>query len=368
MWRAFALALSASALTLAARARPVAPLAPITHRVPAATDARETPDAMPTTVAQVSSLRENGDAAALESLIAIAQRSDPRLLNAALEGIAQIGGDRAREFLERRFEAATDAELSELASALATLGDDRARAFLLVAARSPRPAARSAAFDALSSLDTTDVREFMLRALTFADPSPAASYFLNCREPRALPGLEHAARNGDPDLRRVAIDALFAQGVNAETAIERLLREDDELCDAVLEGQPPTAAARRVLRRASIARLRAGALSGDRVIEFLQRDLSSEAREALVQAARDPSTRESALNALSVRGDSGSLRALSALANDTEQRLAEQAACALTSQPDSRSRPHLLRANRGHLQAETAAALLRINSLVGRSI
>jgi len=368
IWRAFALTLSASALTLALCGRTVRSQKPVVRGDPPATDTTGHSDAESTAIVQSSGLRENGDAAALEALIAIAERGEPRLLSGALEGIAQIGGDRAREFLARHFEAATDAELPAFASALATVGDDRARAMLRAAAGSARSATRSAAFDALSSLDTADVREFMVRALNSTDPLPAASYFLNCREPRAISGLEQAARSGDSDLTRVALDALFAQGASAEAAIDRLLREDDELCDALLEGQPPTLSARKALRRVSIARMHAGALTSERVFEFLQRDLSSEARDALVEAAHDPTTRQSALAALSARGDSGSLRALSALANDNEPGLAEHAACALLSQPDSRSQPHLLRSNGGHLREETAAALLRINAPGGRSI
>jgi hypothetical protein len=176
------------------------------------------------------------------------------------------------------------------------------------------------------------------------------------------------ARHGDADQRRVAIDALFAQGTSAEDTILRLARADDELCDALLDGQPRTPAARHALRRASIARLREGALSGGPVFQFLQRDLSGEAREALVQAAHDPGSRDSALSSLSARGDSGSLRALSTLSDDVERGLAERAACALLSQPDSRWRPFLLRANRARLPDATAAALERINAPRGRAI
>jgi hypothetical protein len=220
----------------------------------------------------------------------------------------------------------------------------------------------------LSTLDTADVRDFMLQALAFVEPSAAAGYFLNCREPRALPALERLAKSGDSSQQRVAIDALLAQGVSAQPTLLRLLREDDELCDALLQGQPSTPLARQALRRASIERLRAGALTSGWVFEFLQRDLSGEAREALVEAARDPASRESALNALSVRGDSGSLRALSSLANDVEHSLAQPAACALLSQPDSRSRPFILRSNRANLANEAASALERINATGARPI
>lgn len=367
-WRLFAVATSASALTLALWAKPGKSL-PVSGYA-AAREAEAPTDAIPATTpfeSKLNALRDSGDADALESLLAIAEQGDAKLLSATLDSIAQIGGDRAREFLVRRFYAAAEADLPQLAAALATLGDAQARAILKQAAHSPRPGVRSAAFDALSTLDSADVREFMLQALGFADPSPAAGYFLNCREPRALPALERLARSDSSAQRRVAIDALFAQGASAEDAIFRLLREDDDLLDSMLEGQPPTLTARQALRRASIARLRAGAVTSGWVFQFLQGDLSGEAREALVQAARDPGSRESALNALSVRGDVESLRALSTLAQDSDRGLAERAGCNLLSRPDSRWRPFLQRSTRPTLADQTATALQRINAAEGSS-
>jgi len=364
-WRALALTLSATTLTLALCAKPAKSPAQSWRAAGTATspterrpvEARESAP-----LAQLNALAASSDDAALDGLIAIAQAGEPKLVSAALDGIALIGGDRARQFLARRLGAATDAQLPELASALATLGDAPARAILQSAARSPRPALRGAAFDALTTLDTADVREFMLQALAGVEPIAAANYFWNCREPRALPALERLAKSGDSVQRRAAIDALFAQGASAESAILRLLREDDELCDAMLEGQPLTPFSRQALRRASIERLRAGALTTGSVFEFLQRDLSLDGREALVQAARDPASSDSALSALSARGDTSSLRALSALADDADQGLSQRAACALLSQPDSRSHPFLSRSNRANLRSEAAAALLRINA------
>jgi hypothetical protein len=371
VWRALALTLSASTLTLALCAKPAdfrAQSLRATGITVSAAEVRAADAPEPAPHPQLSALAANSDDATLDALIAIAQRGEPKLTSAALEGIAQIGGDRARQFLAHSFSSAPDARLPELASALATLGDAPARAILLSAARSSRPAARGAAFEALTTLDTADVREFMLQALAAVEPIFAAAYFSNCREPRALPALERLAKSGDSEQRRAAIEALFTQGPSAEGPILRLLREDDELCDALLAGQPQTPLLRRALRRASIERLRAGALTTGWVFEFLQRDLSPEAREALVQAARDPASSDSALSALSARGDPGSLRALSALADDADAGLSQRAGCALLSQPDSRSRPFLLRSNRAELKSEAAAALLRINATGARPI
>lgn len=369
-WPLLAIALSTSTLTLALCQKPEPPRATL-----ALSDTHEAgpagPDLAEPAPASHSNRPSDDPDETLSALFASAQREEPALRRAALERIAEIGGDRAREFLARRFDAASDSELPDLAAALASLGDPQARALLRAGARSLRPAARSAAFDALSTLDSADVREFMVSALDFVDPSPAASYFSGCREPRALPGLERAVRNGDADQRGVAVAALFAQGASAESAILRLLLEDDELCDALLETQALTPTARRTLRRASIARLRAGAVTSGPLFEFLQHDLSDEARAALVQAAHDPGSRDSALAALAARGDSDSLRALSTLSNDGERGLAERAACALLAQPDSRWRPFLsdgMRRSRVRLPNETAAALQRINLPGGRAI
>jgi len=361
-WPLFAITLSASALILALCPKAERPRTKAHLSETSQAAATPTAPAEPTRVPRLNPPPENPDAAALDTLIANAQSDDADLRHAALDAIARIGGDRAREFLARRFDAASDSELPDLAWALATVGDARARALLRAAAQSSRPSTRSAAFEALATLDSADVREFMVKALDFVDPSPAVSYFSNCREPQALPGLERAARKGDADLRRVAVEALFAQGATAEGTLLRLLRENDELCDALLEAQQPTPAARKTLRRASIARLRAGALTSGPSFDFLQRDLSSEAREALVQAAHDPGSRDSALSALSARGDTASLRALSTLSNDVERPLAERAACALLSQPDSRWRPFLSGASRASLPGATAAALQRIHA------
>jgi hypothetical protein len=368
LWRALALTFSASALTLWLCAKFESRREAVHAATPAAELEPQPAAAAPALRGRVSAPRASDDRPALEALIAIAQRAEPQQSRAALESIAQMGGDRARQFLSGRFDDANDAQLPEFASALATLGDAPARAVLLRAARSRRPATRSAAFDALSKLDTADVREFMLQALAQFEPLAAASYFSNCRELRALPALERLAKSGDSSLQRVAIDALFAQGANAEPALLRLLGENDELCDALLEGRPSTPFARRALRRASIERLRAGALTSGRVFDFLQRDLSGEAREALVEASRDPASSESALNALSARGDSASLRALSALSNDAERALAQRASCALLSAPDSRSHPFLLRVDRSDLKSQAGAALLHINAAGARPI
>ena len=369
VWRALALIFTASALTLSLGKKPPkaravsSPSAPIeaTRRRP---DAEETREAISAGYA----LGASGDADALEALIAIAERGEPKSSRATLDGIAQIGGDRARQFLAQRFSQAAAAELPALASALATLGDAPARALLQSAARSAGVATRGAALAALATLDTPDVREYMLLALDDADPSAAAAYFADCREPRALPALERLARDGNPALRRTAIDALLAQGVAAQPALVRLLSEDDELCDALLEGQPRTVEARQALRKASVARLREGALTGGRVFDFLQRDLSRDAREALLQAARDAASSESAMNALSARGDGESLRALSTLANDGDAGLAQRAACALFTQPDSRSLPFLLRLPRADSKSQAGAALVHINARAARPI
>jgi len=360
---------SASALTLALCARHAKSRTPIVQAVWPASAATPAPTAEePLPLSPVNVPNANADGAALEALFAIVQRGEPRLRSAALSDIAHIGGDRAREFLARRFDQAIDAEVFELANALATLGDAPARALLKHSAHSARAVTRDAAFSALSSLDTEDVREFMLQALADVEPASAIGYFVDYREPRALPALTRLAQSADPSQQRMAIDALFAQGESAERALLQLLRQDDALCDAVLQGQPTTSVSRQALRRVSIERLRAGALTNGPVFDFLQQDSSREGREALVQAARDEASSQSALNALSARGDIASLRALEDLAKDPEPAIARRAACTLLSHSDSRSRPYLLRLNRERLKGASRDALLRINAAGTRPI
>ena len=299
-------------------------------------------------LSQVNALTDRGDGPALESLIDLAIHGSRSVASAALTGIAQIGGDRARSFLAQRFRDASDLELPSFAGALAQLGDAQSRELLRQAARSPRSSARAAALEALSTLDTIDVRDFMLNQLTTADPTVSVSYFSDCRDPRALPALERLAREAPLALRRSVVDALFAQGALAQPAITRLLRVDEQTSNVVLDTRPTPLGARLALRQASIERLRAGAITTGSVFDFLEQDLSDESREALLRAAREPASAERALSALATRGDRASRSALAKLGNDSDRGLAARAACALQSQLDSRTQQSPLRfAKRG---------------------
>ena len=335
-WRTLALTSSLLAIALASRSR----LAPAAAEVSAAT--------------QFST--QKGTTAPVFALpFAL---SGPRK---AADPADDAGDQRARANLAQRFADGTDSELRELADALAQLGGPASHAILLQAARSTRIPAREAARAALASLDTADVRAFMLEELSGPDATQAAAYFADCQDERAVPGLERLARSASAELRHSAIAALFAQVDGARGAIERLLRDDDDVSNDVLESPAPTAELRQAQRAVSILRLRAGAITSGPVFDFLARDPTADALQALVQAAHDPASADSALNALSTRGDSASLAALSQLAEDSDVGLASRAACALSTAPDSRSRPFFLRAGR-RLPGETAAALLRIDA------
>ena len=371
-WRAAALALSVLALAVngyALTSRSTQPAARSTGsgaRNPEhAAEERRAPEP---SIAQVQALVEHGDAAALDTLLAAARSTQHGLVTAAIDGIAHIGGDRARQFLIERLAHSTDAELYEVAGALATLGDAKARDALRDATHSPRKAIRDAAFGALAGIDTADVRELMLNALNGPDPFSAVNYFLDCREPRALPALEHLARVSSPDVGRSAIDALLAQGASAQSTLERLLHDDVDLFDAILATPPRAVGGLRAVRAAGIARLREGAVAAGPLFEFLERDLTPASREALVEAARDPASRDLALSALARRADSASLAALSQLSNDSDESLSVRATCALASDPDSRSRVPLLRATRSNVRARAANALVKINAPGARPI
>ena len=359
-WRTLALTSSLLAIAFVSRSRPTPP--PLLDASVAArfTTANK---ASPTAELRASPPKPsaNNDDAALDSLFAISEHAAPRVASAALQGIVQIGGQRARAHLAQRFADGADSELRELADALAQLGGSEARGILVQAARSTRIPAREAARAALASLDTADVRAFMLEELIGPDASQAAANFADCQDERAVPGLERLARSAGAELRRTAIAALFAQAGSARAAIERLLRDDDDVSNNVLESPAPTAALRQAQRAVSIQRLRAGAVTSGPVFDFLARDPTADALQALVQAAHDPASADSAISALSSRGDSASRAALSQLADDSDAGLASRAACALSTAPDSRSRPFLLRASR-KLAGQAAAALLRIDA------
>jgi len=136
----------------------------------------------------------------------------------------------------------------------------------------------------------------------------------------------------------------------------------------VLDVQPLGFEAHRALREASIARLRAGAVVSGRLFDFLSGDLTAASREALVLAAGDPACAESALRALTTRGDRESLTALGRLAQSDDALLAAEASCALASQPDSRSQRLLQREAQRHPGREAGAALDRIRTLGARPI
>jgi hypothetical protein len=308
-WRTLALTSSLLAIAILSSSRPTKP-ALVDDRVAARGTTSNTASPISELRAPVQKPSETGDDAALDSLFAISAQATPQVASAALQGIAQIGDARARANLAQRFADGADSELRELADALAQLGGSESHAILVQAARSLRVPAREAARAALASLDTADVRAFMLEELSGPDASQAAAYFADCQDERAVPGLERLAGSAGTELRRAAIAALFAQGDGARGAIERLLRADDDVSNDVLESPAPTAALRQAQRDVGILRLRAGAITSGPVFEFLARDPSAAALQALVEAAHDPASADSAVNALSTRGDSASLAAL----------------------------------------------------------
>ncbi len=317
---------------------------------------------------EVTQLAATRDPALLERLFAIAEQGQPHVSSAAYEGIGHFGGDRALRFLSQRLSSAPDRDLFNVANALTTMGGPEAHALLRAATHSPRTAVRVTAFAALVNVDTADIRDFMLGALNEPEPMAAVSYFLDCRDPRAVPALERLARSSVQELSGGALDALLAQGLSAEGAVTRLLQGDTELTDALLANPPHTPGALRSVRTAAIVRLHEGAISSGPVFDFLERDLSADSRDALLFAARDPASADAACNALARRGDPSSLMGLSQLAHDSDPELAARASCALASDPDSRSRVPLERAMRGNEHSVAARALVHINAPGARAI
>ncbi|MEO6599970.1 MAG: hypothetical protein ABIQ16_08880 [Polyangiaceae bacterium] len=375
LWRGVALGLSTLAAglsgygTLTQHKAVAVESAPAEHAPRAEHPALAVPrPSLPMSSEEVTQLAATRDPAALERLFVIAAQEQSGASSAAYDGIAHFGGDRALRFLNQRLNSAPDSELFNAASALTTRGGAQAHAALQAATHSRRVAVRDAAFAALVNVDTPDIRDFMLAALNDPEPTSALSYFLDCRDARALPALERLARSPVEELSRAALEALLAQGTRAEGAFTRLLQADTELTDALLATPPHTASALRSLRTATIARLHEGAVSGGPAFDFLERDLSAESREALIFAARDPASTDTACSALARRGDAASLAALSELANDSDPQLAARASCALASDPDSRSRVPLERVARGNERSTASRALVHISAPGARAI
>ena len=374
-WRAFALGLSSLAIGLSGYRMLLRPTAVVAsapaaeHASRAALDRPSLPGP-PARVSyeEVTQLAATRDPAVLQRLFSIAEQGQPGLSSAAYEGIGHSGGDRALRFLSQRLRSADDNDLYDVANALTTIGGLEAHALLRGATRSRRTAVRDRAFAALVNVDTADIRDFMLSALNEAEPTAAVSYFMDCRDSRALPALERLAQSSDQDLSGRALDALLAQGSSAEGAVTRLLQGDTDLMDALLANPPHTLGALRSVRKATIFRLHEGAISSGPVFDFLERDLSAESRDALLFAAHDPASADAACNALARRGDAASLTALSQLTNDGDPTLAARASCALASDPDSRSRLPLERAMRGNEHSVAARALVYINAPGARAI
>jgi tetratricopeptide (TPR) repeat protein len=342
-WRAIALVLSALAIALSSYGALVqregaVPGAPAAHAPPLAPE-----PAIPLELAAAAPLR-----------VAAA----PSLTNRPA----------ALQLLREQLDHAPDSELSNTTNALVELGGPEAFALLTAATHSRRSALRDAAFSALLSVDTGENRDFMRAALNGPYAAAALGYFLDCRDPEVLPALERLARSPLQELSRPALDALLAQGARAEEALTRLLQADTELMDSLLATPPHTPHARRALRAAAISRLQEGAISGGPPFDFLEQDLSAESREALLLAAHDPASADSACTALARKGDPMSLAGLSQLANDSDPQLAATAGCALASDPDSRSRAPLERVRQGDAHNLASRALAHINAPGARAI
>lgn len=310
-----------------------------------------------------TALGEAKDEQAFDALTSLSARGASDVANAALHALAEIGGERARQWLEQRFSEAREAEQPQLALALATLGGEAARASLLRAAKaSPRSSTRDAARRALATLDSEEVRKWMLSELASAAPATAVAYFNDCAEPLALPALEALARGGEGELREQAVAALVAQGQSAHPALQRLLQGEPDTADAVLSAAKGVLALRPLLRADCIRRLRQGAITHGPVFDYLAEDLGSEALGALVSAAREEGSSEAAFLALAARGDPASRSALLMLSGDANPEVATRALCAQLRDPDSRARPTLLATRGDGTRGEVAAALLSIDA------
>jgi hypothetical protein len=302
-----------------------------------------------------------GDEVAIDALGRLASHPAPEVASAALSAISRIGGSLARAALEQRLSAAPDSELEGIVEAVVALGGDDASEVLRRAARSRRVALRTAAGGAIEQFDEGWVHELMLEKLAGPEALRGDTYFADTLEPKAVPRLEELARQSAGELQAAALTALVQQGPPGHARVERLAF-DEELGDAVLEAAKDVRGLRRTLRAASIERLRVGGLTSSAVFDYLARDLTDEAREALRQAAREPASSERALDALASRGDTASRRVLVELARDGNRELACLAQMKLLERPDSRAWEDIARVRAPGLVPAVRQALQSLNA------
>jgi HEAT repeat protein len=314
-------------------------------------------------------LGETGEASAVDALIALT--ASPPLAPVAYLALGRIGGARVQKLLAEQLLNGSDVDISPAAQGLARMGGSEAHQLLEQAAHSNREALRLAAASALADIDTPDVRAFMLRELGGTGAEAALGYFADAVEPQAVPLLERLARDRRGNLPVLAVQALVNQGAPGRAAIARLLHDDpnDDAVQAIFDSARTVLSLRPTLRAAAIERLRAGATSRGSWFDYLAGDLSGEARDALVAAARELGSSSSAISALASRGDTASVASLDQLSRDPDPRVAKQARSELLHTADSRALPALVAAL-GSPEPETRQdamiGLLEMNALEGQ--
>jgi HEAT repeat protein len=327
--------------------------------------------ALPRTAKQksrlVAALGETGDESAVAPLTGLL--TDGELRATAIQALGRIGGPKARPVLDRLLAQAPDRELGTVVSAMDGYADGEA--LMVRALGERRKALRDAAANALRDRDTANVRELMRRELDGAEPERlemALAYYADAVDPSAIPPLARLARDARPAVGGAAVGALVAQGPRAHEPLAALLRENREASAAVLSAARETLSLRPALRDAALHRLREGSVRAGSILDYLAGDLSQEALDALVTAARTAHQPGPLVQALAARGDASSLEALGRLATDTDTTLSRIAVQTLASHADARAKDALVRASGSSdasVRRDAISTLLRIGAPEG---
>jgi HEAT repeat protein len=269
----------------------------------------------------------------------------------------------------RELEQALDRDVAAILEKLARRPDGFARLVRLLSSK--RPAVRTAASALLRTMDLPEVRRLMLHELDGTDPDRvgmAVEYFADCLEPGAIPSLSRLAGDPRENVAAPATAALVAQGPIAYETLAALLHDSPAAASRVLAAAGNAPALRPLLRAAAVRRLREGSIRSGPALDYLASDLSPEALDALVGAARISHQPGPLLGAIGSRGDAAALAVLERLADDANADLAREASRAIAELGDPRARRSLLRAIRSDdrsIRREAIGSLLRMGAPEG---
>lgn len=272
----------------------------------------------------------------------LASAPDRRVLGEHLGAV--IAACRARAPIARR------AAVGAAGVALADLGDPAAFAALARAASDEDPDVRRLALHGLASARTAEAWTFASRAPIAGEPAVTRRVIARAAvQATALDRLRELTVDDDPEVRALALQALFAHGALDEAAIGSARASDDPwIRRAVLDEASAEAAMSDrdplVVRAAFELRARSGdALPASRI----------------AAASDDPWLRAMAASRLARSPDEADLRSVLRLARDAEPAVRAAAADATALGPDLAPRLRAIRSSLADEESAIADAWLR---------